>query len=250
MRSSGERENKMKVYVNEITGIADAIVSMFMSKRSWTREKEMEIREVCERVLTRQGKIVADASAEDLEKYNVWADSLVKWGWRHITMLRFIDISVTVEGLHRAGQDDWDSHAARFNNRIIRSSTRLASFGYEMSEWYQDKIIPTDAALSMLGIDAPEVIEHNGERYVKGINGYVKEEYKDNPDVKRGLYMLSIPSNFIFKVNLTEWAHVYKERNSKGSANPEVKICCEAIADQIGEFQPKFGRELFEKIKN
>ena len=72
-------------------------------------------------------------------------------------MLRFIDISVTVEGLHRAGQDDWDSHAARFNNRIIRSSTRLASFGYEMSEWYQDKIIPTDAALDLLGIEAPEV---------------------------------------------------------------------------------------------
>ena len=165
-------------------------------------------------------------------------------------MLRFVDISVTVEGLHRAGQDDWDSHAARFNNRIIRSSTRLASFGYEMSEWYEGKIIPTDAALDFLGIEAPEVIEKDGERYVKGINGYIKEEFQNNPDVKRGLYMLSIPSNFIFKVNLTEWAHVFKERNSKGSANPEVKICCEAIADQISEFQPKFDRELFEKIKN
>lgn len=245
-----ESETDMKVYVNEITGIADAIVSMFMSKRSWTREMETEIRGVCERVLDRQGSICADAAPEDLEKYNAWTDSLVKWGWRHITMLRFIDISVTVEGLHRAGQDDWDSHAARFNNRIIRSSTRLASFDYEMSEWYQGKIIPTDTALDMLGIEAPEVIEHNGERYVKGINGYVREDMKDNPDVKRGLYMLSIPSNFIFKVNLTEWAHVYKERNAKGSANPEVKLCCEAIADQISQLQPKFARELFEKIKN
>lgn len=245
-----ESETDMKVYVNEITGIADAIVSMFMSKRSWTREMETEIRGVCERVLDRRGSICADAAPEDLEKYNAWTDSLVKWGWRHITMLRFIDISVTVEGLHRAGQDDWDSHAARFNNRIIRSSTRLASFDYEMSEWYQGKIIPTDTALDMLGIEAPEVIEHNGERYVKGINGYVREDMKDNPDVKRGLYMLSIPSNFIFKVNLTEWAHVYKERNAKGSANPEVKLCCEAIADQISSLQPKFDRELFEKIKN
>lgn len=245
-----ESETDMKVYVNEITGIADAIVSMFMSKRSWTREMETEIRGVCERVLDRRGSIRADAAPEDLEKYNAWTDSLVKWGWRHITMLRFIDISVTVEGLHRAGQDDWDSHAARFNNRIIRSSTRLASFDYEMSEWYQGKIIPTDTALDMLGIEAPEVIEHNGERYVKGINGYVREDMKDNPDVKRGLYMLSIPSNFIFKVNLTEWAHVYKERNAKGSANPEVKLCCEAIADQISSLQPKFDRELFEKIKN
>ena len=200
----------MNLYVNEISGIADAIVSMFMSRRSWTREKEMEIREVCERVLSRQGKIVDGAAPEDMARYDKWMDSLVKWGWQHVTMLRYIDISVTVEGLHRAGQDDWDSHAARFGNRIIRSSTRLANFGYEMSDWYQDKIIPTDSALALLGIEAPEVIERDGERFVKTINGYIKEEYKDSSDVKRGLYMLSIPSNFIFKVNLTEWAHVFK----------------------------------------
>lgn len=240
----------MKIYVNEINGIADSIVSMFMSKRTWTRENELEIRKICDNVLDRQGKILRDADLEDLDKYNVWMDSLVKLGWRHITMLRFIDISVTVEGLHRAGQDDWDSHAARFNNRIIRSSTRLADFGYEMSDWYQDKIIPTDSALELLGISAPETITRNGETYVKTINGYIKEDMKNNSDVKRGLYMLSIPSNFIFRVNLTEWAHVYKERNMKGSANPEVKMCCEAIADQIGEFQPKLNRDLFDKIKN
>ena len=240
----------MNLYVNEISGIADAIVSMFMSRRSWTREKEMEIREVCERVLSRQGKIVDGAAPEDMARYDKWMDSLVKWGWQHVTMLRYIDISVTVEGLHRAGQDDWDSHAARFGNRIIRSSTRLANFGYEMSDWYQDKIIPTDSALALLGIEAPEVIERDGERFVKTINGYIKEEYKDSSDVKRGLYMLSIPSNFIFKVNLTEWAHVFKERSSQGSANPEVTLCCEGIADQIEQMQPRFNRELFLKIKN
>lgn len=240
----------MNIYVNEITGIADAIVSMFMSKRSWTRERETEIRDICEKVLTRQGKIREDAGEEELKKYNDWLERLIKWGWMHVTMLRFIDISVTVEGLHRAGQDDWDSHAARFNNRIIRSSTRLANFGYEMSQWYQDKIIPTDQALELLGISAPEAIERDGRRFVRTINGYIQEEMKDNPDVKRGLYMLSIPSNFIFKVNLTEWAHVFKERNEKGGANPEVKRCCEAIADQIEQLQPRFNRALFEKIKN
>lgn len=240
----------MNIYVNEITGIADALVTMFMSKRSWTREKELEIREVCERVLNRQGRIIQDADKEDLDKYNTWIDSLLKWGWRHITMLRFIDISVTVEGLHRAGQDDWDSHAARFNNRIIRSSTRLAQFGYEMSDWYEDKIMPTDLALEYLGIDAPEYVEKDGEKFVKTVNGYIREDLQNNPDVKRGLYMLSIPSNFIFKINLTEWAHVYKERNANGTANPEVKMCCEAIADQITEIQPKFDRELFLKIQN
>lgn len=240
----------MKIYVNEITGIADAIVSMFMSKRSWTREKEMEIRNTCEAVLDRHGRILEDADKDALEKYNTWLESLVKWGWRHTTMLRFIDISVTVEGLHRAGQDDWDSHAARFNNRIIRSSTRLASFGYEVSDWYSDKIIPTDTAFEYLGIDTPDTMEKDGVTYVKTINGYIREDLKDSADVKRGLYMLSIPSNFIFKINLTEWGHVFKERNNEGTANPEVKMCCEAIASQIEEIQPMFNRELFLKIKN
>lgn len=240
----------MNIYVNEITGIADSIVSMFMSRRSWTREKELEIRDVCERVLSRQGRILEAADENDLNKYNDWLDRLIKWGWRHITMLRFIDISVTVEGLHRAGQDDWDSHAARFNNRIIRSSTRLAEFGYEMSSWYEDKIIPTDMALEYLGINMPDCVEKDGEKFVKTVNGYIKEDLQNSPDVKRGLYMLSIPSNFIFKINLTEWGHVFKERNSQGTANPEVKMCCEEIANQIMLFQPKFDRDLFLKIQS
>lgn len=240
----------MNTYVNEINGIADAIASMFMSKRTWTKENDTEIRRVCDSVLDRHGKLRENADSDDLDRYNNWMNGLTKWGWRHITMLRFIDISVNVEGLHRAGQDDWDSHAARFNNRIIRSSTRMADFGYEMSNWYKGRIIPTDIALGMMGISIPESITENGQKYVKTVNGYIKEDLKDNADAKRGLYMLSIPSNFIFRVNLTEWAHVYKERNRKGTANPEVKLCCESIADQIETFQPSLNRDLFMKIKN
>lgn len=247
----------MKVYLNEISGIPDAIVSMFMSKRSWSRELELEIRDICCRVLERNGckKSMEQLAREgvpeeDIQKFDKWIGSLVKWGWTHTTMLRFIDMSFTVEGLHRAGQDDWDAHAKRFNNRIIRSSTRLASFSYEVSEWYDDKIVPTDIALSQLGIELPEKISYQGVDYVKAVNGYVREDMKDNPDVKRGLYMLSIPSNFIFKVDLTEWGHVFKERNANGTANPEVKLCCESIADQIESFHSGFNRELFLKIKN
>lgn len=240
----------MTTYLNEITGVADAIVSMYMSKRSWTREREVEIRRVCFSVLDRIGRICPDAPKEDLDTFNNWINKLARWGCQHITMLRFIDMSFTVEGLHRAGQDDWDSHASRFNNRIIRSSTRLATFDYEMSEWYQDKIIPTDIALITLGISLPETVVSNGKTYVKTVNGYIEESVKDNPDVKRGLYMLSIPSNFIYKINLTEYSHVYKERGLLSAANPEVKICCESMADQIESFQPRFNRELFEKIKN
>lgn len=247
----------MKVYLNEISGISDAIVSMFMSKRSWSRELELEIRGTCNRILQRDGSMKHKAqleaegiSKEEIEKFDKWLGGLVKWGWTHTTMLRFIDMSITVEGLHRAGQDDWDAHAKRFNNRIIRSSTRLASFDYEVSEWYEDKIIPTDIALSQLGISLPEKICYKGIEYVKAVNGYVREDMKDSSDVKRGLYMLSIPSNFIFKIDLTEWGHVFKERNALGTANPEVKLCCESIADQIELFHSQFNRELFLKIKN
>ena len=246
----------MNVYVNEITGITDAIVSMHMSRRSWSRCKESDIIETCDLVLDRRGKFVGDSVYTDNNHgytnklYNEWIDTLLKWGHKHITMLRYIDISVTVEGLHRGGQDDWDSHAMRFNNRIIRSSTRLSNFEYEMSDYYNGKIIPTDLALQDLGIELPEVITKDGKSYVKTVNGYIREDLKDNKDVKRGLYMLSIPSNFIFKVNLTEFAHVYKERGLHGTAHPEVKELCEQIADQIEEMQPKFTKQLLMNIKN
>ncbi|MCL1843872.1 MAG: hypothetical protein FWF79_08665 [Defluviitaleaceae bacterium] len=246
----------MDVYLNSITGIDDAIVSMFMSKRTWTREKEVEIRDTCSCVLEKNGclknkdLILASGEANLLNDFTNWMELLVKWGWKHTTMLRFINLSVTVAGLHRAGQDDWDSHAKRFNNRIIRSSTRLSNFGYELSDWYKDKIIPTDIALKSLDINLPPTIEVDGIVYSKAINGYVREEFKEDADVKRGLYMLSIPSNFIFNVDLTEWAHVFKERNETGSSNPEVKLCCELIANQVESFHSQFNRELFLKIKN
>lgn len=242
----------MKAYLNSIQGIPDAITSMFMSKRTWTRDKEREIRDACDYVLDRTGRfqINPDSKDERVVQYNKWLGSLTKWGTQHITMLKFIDLSVTVEGLHRAGQDDWDAHAKRFDNRIIRSSTRLARFGNEMSDFYKDKIVPTDMALDILNIDLPEKITKDGQTYVRNINGYVREDLFDDNDTRRGLYMLSIPSNFIFKVNLAEFAHVYKERNKNGHANPEVKECCEQIMDLITDAQPMFTRELMLAIKN
>ena len=143
----------MKTYLNQISGIDDAIVSMFMSKRSWTREKELHIREVCRTVLRADGGLreYDSAQADAFAEFADWMDKLTKWGWKHTTMLR---------------------------------------------------------------------------------------------------YMLSIPSNFIFKIDLTEWGHVFKERNANGSANPEVKQCCESIADQVEQFHKQFNRELFLKILN
>lgn len=243
----------MKVYLNSIQGIPDAITSMFMSKRTWTRDKELEIRRVCNRVLDCTGRFQIGPFSKDPDviQYNEWLEKLYKWGRQHITMLKFIDLSFTVEGLHRGGQDDWDSHAKRFDNRIIRSSTRLAKFSNEMSDYYKDKIIPTDEMAEFLDIDLPDrIIAQDGQYYVKTVNGYVREDLKEDKDVLRGLYMLSIPSNFIYKVNLAEFAHVVKERNANGHANPEVKQLCEESVKLLTAAQPMFTRELMLAIKN
>ena len=238
----------MHVYLNSIVGLDDAMVALTMSRRTWTREKEEGIRQLVFNRTLHDGSLAGDLKPDDPIFSRI--DKVKKYGQHHITLLKFIDLSVTVEGLHRAGQDDWDSHAKRFDNRIIRSSTRLATFDHEMSDWYQGKIIPTDEALTYLGLETPETLEKDGVTYVRTVNGYIREDMKDDKDVKRGLYMLSIPSNFIFKINLAEWAHVYKMRNASTQANPEVKECCEQLTDLIQQAIPQFDREFFMNIEN
>lgn len=244
----------MEVYLNRIDGIDDAIISMYLSKRTLTRALEMEIRnEVAENSFMHISPDGAIGRLTDgTGKLKEWLTRLCRWGTQHITLLRFVDLSFTVYGMHRAGQDDIDAHAMRMNNRIIRSSTRLADFSQgETSAYYADKIIPTDIALAYLGIATPDEIEYQGKMYVRGTNGYILKGMENNRDVKRGLYMLSIPSNFIFRINLTEFAHVYKERNVNGGANPEVKQAAESMADQVEKASLGFfNRQLLLDIKN
>ena len=164
----------MNVTVNSITGFEDAFVAMYMSKRTWTPELDKDIRSTCDAVLDRNGRIVNDYDAESLKKFNKWLGMLLRMGRRHITVLRYIDISIMTEGIHRAGQDDIDAHARRFDNRIIRSSTRLAEFSEgEMSDYYRGKIISTDEALNILNIDIPDSFEFMGRTYYKSPNGYI-----------------------------------------------------------------------------
>lgn len=226
----------MEVYLNRVDGIDDAIISMFLSKRTLTREMEFDIRQEVashSRHFPKDDKPIGGL-LELSEKLDDWLKKLFKWGIHHYTMLRFVDLSFTVYGLHRGAQDDLDSHAMRMNNRIIRASTRLADFSKgEMSEYYVGKIVPTDVALAFLGIVTPDELEYEGKVYVRAANGYILKEMKDSKDVKRGLYMLSIPSNFIFKIQLTEFAHVFKERNIDSGANPELKTAVESMADQV-----------------
>lgn len=227
---------------------------MFLSKRTLTRELELDVRNetLANSNLAFDGRAPFGALNGISEKLNDWLKCLFKWGVRHYTMLRFIDLSFTVYGLHRAGQDDLDSHAMRMQNRIIRSSTRLADFSKgEMSSYYQGKVIPTDVALAALGITTPNELEYEGQTYVRAANGYVLKGMEDNKDVRRGLYMLSIPSNFIFRITLTEFAHVFKERNKEGTANPEVKEAVESMTTQLNSASLGFiSMELLMSIRN
>ena len=247
----------MKIYLNSIAGIDDAIIAMHMSKRTWNPTMDLDIRYMCSVVNARNGIYVPKNEHNDgrldkhFDAYQEYMTKLLKWGRHHITLLKFIDISVTVEGLHRAGQDDWDSHAQRFQNRIVRSSTRLASFSDgEKSNFYDGKIKYPFEAMKDMDISIPdEYTDDDGITWMKTDFGYIKKEHLGRKDVHRGLYPLAIPSNFIFRCNLTDWSHVYKERNAKSGANPEVKECCEAIADALIKAQPLFSRELFMEIK-
>lgn len=241
----------MKVKVNSITGFEDAFVAMYMSKRTWTPELDKDIRSTCKEVLDELGHIKVNCPSVSLAKFNDWLSKLLRMGKKHITVLRFIDISIMTEGIHRAGQDDIDAHARRFDNRIIRNSTRLATFNEgEMSDFYKDKVLTTNDVLNVLGYTLPDTFDYKGSRYVKSTNGYVKEEYANNKDVKRGLYMLGIPSNFISKINLCEWGHVFKERNKDGNANPEVKEWAEGVMTQINDFHKQVTREYVLSIEN
>ena len=107
----------MKATVNSITGFEDAFVAMFMSKRTWTPELDKEIREVCADVLDRNGHISPFANPSKLEKFNGWLGTLLRMGRKHITVIRYIDIAIMTEGLHRAGQDDIDAHVKRFEKK-------------------------------------------------------------------------------------------------------------------------------------
>ena len=241
----------MKVTVRSITGFEEAFDAMYMSKRTWTPRLGEEIRSLCANVLDRYGNIKKDCNVENLEKFDSWMCMLLKMGRKHITVIKYIDIAIMTEGIHRAGQDDIDAHAERFDNRNIRNSTRLSTFSDgEMSDYYKDKILTTDQMLSIAGINVADKFDYNGSTYIKTTNGYVKEEYKNNKDVKRGLYMLSIPSNFVAKINLAQWGHVFQERNKDGGANPEVKQWAEMVTKQITDKQDRITRDYILSIKN
>lgn len=255
----------MQIYLSSITGWEDAIQTMFMSRGTWTPELMEDIKATCAHCLTFDGKLSTNISAEDseyYEKFLKWRNSLFKWGTVHITLLKFMDFCFIVQGLHRGATDDWDAHAQRYNNRIVRLSTRLTSMknvneetkDLEMSDYYKDKVLTLGQALKLLDIDLPEEIEKDGSTYVRGINGYIKKGLENNGDVKRGLYNLGLSNLFIFKCNIVEYAHVRELRMRRteghpqsGHAHPEIWD----LVDMIDAELEKIGvtKEMLDSIK-
>lgn len=214
----------MKVSLVEVSGLGAAVASIYISKNHLEKYKKLV------------GEGPYWGSEGDTDDWNEAVDKMFRIGQKHTTILRFIDFTFLVEGMHRAGQDDWDSHAKRFANRIVRLSTRYSKVDEgAMSDWYKEKIIPTDVMAKDLEIKMPAEVLIGGKNYIKTTNGYVDEQYKDDQDVLRGLYMLSLPSSFIFKCDLAEFAHVYRMRNQYSGAHPEVKELCQKCVEIINK---------------
>ena len=250
----------MNVYLQSITGWDEALSSLYMTRGNWTPELSEQIHKECDFMFTRDGTLnINPEDSEHLsEEEKVLYDSfmnrckmLFSFGARHTTMMRFIDFSFVIDGLHRGAQDDWDAHAKRYDNRIIRLSTRVTSMkkvineGHDiiMSDYYKDKVLTLGETANILGMEFPEEFEYNGKTYVRSINGYV-DKNQQSPDVKRGLYPLGLSSTFVFKCNLCEYPHVRSLRIGKTEGLPESGHA----HPEIWELVKKIDKELIENI--
>lgn len=254
----------MEVKLRNLNGIQDAICSIFVSKGNLTPEKEQEIDECWAfyDACTTIDYIPNDEYDKRTETYDKTVKmykKMLEIGAKHTTVIRFIDFSFTVRGLHRAAQDDFDAHSHRLNNRIIRSSTRICKFtGGDKSDYYKDKILTLREVLNLLNIELPEEITTpEGKVYKSAPNGYISVDAVNSEpnewDIQRGLYYLAIPSNFIAKCDLFEFAHIYKMRNKNTFAHPELRDMIESLTDQLAEklfMTPDECREYLMKIPN
>lgn len=245
----------MEFRLMEVRGLVDACLALKMSKRTYAREYERKLRDwISMFTCPDNGFIIGSDNItsslqEEYAEFIKTINMIAKWGAGvghhyhvsagHETILRFIDFSVMVTGLHRGAQDDLDSHAMRMNNRIVRASSRLTTKGStELSDWYKDKIIPFNACVDERPEILPERFETATGVFVKTRSGYVREDLIDDKDVLRGLYPLGMASNCIFKVCLHDMRHIYMRRNSATSAAPELQDGIEQLADQIENALP------------
>lgn len=237
----------MKFELKEISGVKDAILALFFSKGHYTDEIDREVRETVETVTGRDGKVIVGLNDIAYMKYCRYLYKLAKYGTGfdmsnaltagHDTLLRFIDFSIVVRDLHRGAMDDFDAHAMRMNNRIVRTSTRLGGVdALSVSDYYDGAIKFPDQLM-----DLPDTIE-DGETYVKIGHGYVKKSLAHIPDVVRGLTPLAANMSCICQIDFYDMRHIYACRNEYSKAHPELKLGIESLATQIEKALPILGK--------
>lgn len=252
----------MNIPYLKITGWGDAIRALYMSNKNYTPELEEKI-SACEsdyqKFLEHRDRGINDHLAAKFSKEaydyigNVrWFEKeiskVIKYGKRHITLLRFVDVSWVVSGLHRGAQDDFDAHAERYDNRIVRMSTRTVNDSKiaEVSDWYKDKILTWQDLEKIF--ELPEEVKKDGAEYIRTSFGYIRKDYvgtNEERDVRRGLVPLATASTFIVKCQITELCHVFRERNEKSPAAPELRKMMEELIEMINDQVPYLTRDFF-----
>lgn len=285
----------MKFKLYKVSGYEEAINSLRMSKgKFYSWEKAQEVQQLVY-VLTNQHGFLVDEweyadklkAAQLYDAFNGFKNKNPKitgdyetdvnefkrllgltfnnamGEFKHHTLMKYIDISFFTVGLHRGAQDDLDSHAIGFNNRITRFSTRLAEIDEnKLSEWYQDKIVPFDVVLEQIEDRQDRTIlpdnlllgTKDGQQvFTRTPFGYVLEKYAQVPaknglakDVQRGGMLIGMASNALWKTDLFNLRYIYKMRSKLTKTHPELKEGMEQLADQIEKCVPVFG-EYFRK---
>lgn len=240
----------MKVNIAKISGLDDAMVALLYSKRTVTPEMVKRTRALVAQCTDENGFLRPFNTVDERLRvaFVDLVDKLMKYGvgHGHATLLSFIDITVEIWGLHRAGQDDWDAHAYRFHNRIVRNSTRLAKFeGNEKSGYYADKVRTTDEIIQEESLPPTIMNKQTGQIFVRVAGlGYVLQGHEKDQDIIRGMYRLMIPCNSITKVDYRQLRHIYSVRNAQGHAHPEVQKVAELIRAELMSKMPMLGEML------
>ena len=82
----------MKVTLTEMHSIRDAIRTMYMSKRTWNVEIEQQLKEMVDHCTDRYGRPLDLPEDDELKiKFDKEVAKLLKWGQKHITMLRLTE---------------------------------------------------------------------------------------------------------------------------------------------------------------
>jgi len=238
----------MEVNIVEISGYVTAICSMYMTNRNLPPERKEHIIEVVEKATNRYGFINKKNSTEK-NVFLAYLEKTITYGIKHEhhQILKFIDVHIHMEGLHRAAQDDYDAHAKRLE--IIRSTTRTIKGANhaEFSNFYKDKVMTFDEMYEYLnGSGMHENVRlYDETQWVKKPWGYVLKEHENNPDVVRGLTPLGMSSENISKVPYGEHLqHIYnlRRRNPKGkNANPELQTAMEVLREDLAVKCPPLG---------